>query len=93
MQCSTDIDVHVQSINFRAFVLMGKFGLVSQAVDFLFMPAQFHRLSHAFWELMDFVLNDGEFARLIDAAAMRLIDQCLGCIHNKIIYRAKIIKE
>lgn len=59
MQGSTDIDIHVQSINFCAFLLRGELSPVSKVVDLLLVPAQLHGLSHAFWKLVNLVLDDG----------------------------------
>ena len=75
VQGSADVDIHAQSINFRALVFVDQFGPIPQAVDFLLLSAQLHGLSHALRKLVDLVLEDGELAWLVDAAMMGLIDQ------------------
>ena len=75
MQGSTDIDVHAQSFNLSALVVMNQFAPIFQAGDFLPMPAQLHRLSHAFWKLVDFILDNRQLTGLVDATMSGLIDQ------------------
>lgn len=75
IQRSTDIDIHAQSINLSALVVMDQFAPIFKTGDSLPMPAQLHRLSHAFWKLVDLVLDNGQLTRLVDATMMGLIDQ------------------
>lgn len=45
------------------------------------------RFAHALWKFMNFVLDDHEFARVVDgvalAVSMRVLEVSLGAVHNK----------